>query len=459
MAEKRGLFGKLFGRKDKTPAEAGPPHEEPDAREEAARDENEAEARAVAADELADNVFAETAPLEDEAELRTPHRPAPPPEDDAVPQDDQGEMTAPAAPEPEPAAPPADASSADPLEEASEAPVTDPPAPAPTTPTDRPTDTPAEKPTDQPTDKPKGFFGRLRSGLAKTSAKLSGGIGTIFTKKRLDDDTLEELEDLLIMADIGVPTTTRIITQLAKDKFDQEVSGEDIRAILSREIETTLAPLEAQLAPDGTHGPHVILMTGVNGAGKTTTIGKLAQQFTAEGKSVLLAACDTFRAAAIEQLTVWGERVGVPVISREQGADPAALAYDAVAKAQAEGIDIVLIDTAGRLQNRRELMDELGKIVRVVKKLDDSAPHDAVLVLDATVGQNALSQTEAFLETAKITGLIMTKLDGTARGGVLVALGDKFGLPIHAIGVGETVEDLQPFRASAFAAALTAAAE
>ncbi len=265
---------------------------------------------------------------------------------------------------------------------------------------------------------------------------------------------LEELESLLISADLGVAAATRMTTMLAKSKFDKEITDFEVRALLAEDVTATLHPFEKPLEISATQKPHVILMTGVNGAGKTTTIGKLAAKFKADGKSVMLAAGDTFRAAAIEQLTVWGERTDTPVIAREVGADSAGLAYDALKQAREEGIDVLMIDTAGRLQNRKELMDELAKIVRVVRKLDETAPHDTILVLDATVGQNALSQVEAFRETAGISGLVMTKLDGTARGGVLVALADKFGLPIHYIGVGESVDDLQPFRAEAFARAL-----
>lgn len=300
-----------------------------------------------------------------------------------------------------------------------------------------------------------GFFTRLRQGLTKTSTKLTGGVSAIFTKRKLDDETLEELEDLLITADLGVNATTRITTALARDKFDKEVSDDEVRQILAEEIIKTLAPLEKPLTPNPAHKPHIILMTGVNGAGKTTTIGKLAHQYQNEGKSVMLAAGDTFRAAAIEQLTVWGERVGAPVIARAVGADAAGLVFDAIKTAQEQNIDVLMIDTAGRLQNRTELMDELAKIVRVIKKIDKTAPHDTLLVLDATVGQNALNQTEVFAQIAGISGLVMTKLDGTARGGVLVALADKFTLPIHYIGVGESIEDLQSFNATHFARALT----
>ncbi len=318
------------------------------------------------------------------------------------------------------------------------------------------------EPASQPTEEPKkkqGWLSRLTSGLSKSSEKLTTGVAAIFTKRKLDDDTIEELQDLLITADLGVAAATRVTTALAKDKFDKEVSDDEVRDALASEVSSTLAPLEKPLVIDGGQKPHVILMIGVNGAGKTTTIGKLAQKFKDEGKSVMLAAGDTFRAAAIEQLTVWGERTGAPVVAREVGADAAGLAFDAVKEAQAAGTDVLIIDTAGRLQNKTALMDELAKIVRVLKKLDDTAPHDVILVLDATVGQNAISQAQVFSDIAGVTGLVMTKLDGTARGGVLVALGDKFALPIHFIGVGESVEDLQPFRAESFARALAGAGQ
>ncbi len=310
-------------------------------------------------------------------------------------------------------------------------------------------------PTEEPKKKKRGFFSRLTEGLSKTSNKLTGGIGAIFTKRKLDDDTLEELEDLLITADLGVNVATRITAALAKDKFDKEISDEDVRRVLAEQIASSLTPLEKTIDLSTGHKPHVILMTGVNGAGKTTTIGKLAKKFSDEGKSVMLAAGDTFRAAAIEQLTVWGERVGAPVIAKNVGADAAGLAFDALKEAREQNIDVLMIDTAGRLQNRTELMDELAKIVRVIRKLDENAPHDTILVLDATVGQNAISQAQVFTEIAGVSGLVMTKLDGTARGGVLVALADKFALPIHYIGVGESVEDLQPFSAAQFTEALT----
>ena len=303
-------------------------------------------------------------------------------------------------------------------------------------------------------DKKKNWFARLTSGLSKSSTKLGDGVASIFTKRKLDSETIEELEELLITADLGVAAAERITDALAQDKFDKEITDDEVRAALADEVAETLRPLEKPLAVNAANTPHIILMIGVNGAGKTTTIGKLARKFQDDGKSVMLAAGDTFRAAAIEQLTAWGERTGAPVIAREVGADAAGLAFDAVNEARAANADVLLIDTAGRLQNKSALMDELAKIVRVLKKLDDTAPHDVVLVLDATVGQNAISQAQAFSEIAGVTGLVMTKLDGTARGGVLVALADKFKLPIHFVGVGESVEDLQTFQADAFAQAL-----
>lgn len=308
---------------------------------------------------------------------------------------------------------------------------------------------------DQPREETnKNWFSRLADGLSKSSSRLGDGVAGIFTRKKLDSETIEELEELLITADLGVAAAERITDALAQDKFDKEITDEEVRAALADEVADTLRPLEESLSADAPNKPHVVLMIGVNGAGKTTTIGKLARKFQDEGKSVMLAAGDTFRAAAIEQLTAWGARTGAPVVAREVGADAAGLAFDAVKEARETGADVLMIDTAGRLQNKSALMDELAKIVRVLKKLDETAPHDVVLVLDATVGQNAISQAEVFSDIAGVTGLIMTKLDGTARGGVLVALADKFKLPIHYVGVGESVDDLQPFRADAFARAL-----
>lgn len=311
----------------------------------------------------------------------------------------------------------------------------------------------------KPEEKNKGWFKRLAQGLSKSSNRLSDGVAAIFAQRRLDQETLEELEELLISADLGVKAAERITDALAQDKFDKEITEDEVRLALAEEVAETLHPHEKPLAVDPANRPHVILMVGVNGSGKTTTIGKLARKFKDEGRTVMLAAGDTFRAAAIEQLTAWGERAGAAVVAREVGADAAGLAYDALKQAQATRTDVLIIDTAGRLQNKTALMDELAKIVRVLKKLDETAPHDVALVLDATVGQNAISQAEAFSDIAGVTGLVMTKLDGTARGGVLVALADKFALPIHFIGVGESVEDLQPFEAESFARALAGAGE
>ena len=300
----------------------------------------------------------------------------------------------------------------------------------------------------------KGWLQRLRDGLGKTSAKLSDGITGLFTKRKLDAATLEDLEDLLIQSDIGVPMAARITAAISKGRFEKGISADDVRGILSEEVEKVLAPVAKPLTVDASHRPHVIMMVGVNGTGKTTTIGKLAAQLTGEGKKVVLAAGDTFRAAAIDQLKVWGDRTGCDVIARPVGSESASLAFDALKEAQSTGADVLLLDTAGRLQNKQVLMEELEKVVRVLKKLDPSAPHDVVLVLDATTGQNALSQVEVFRDRAGVTGLVMTKLDGTARGGILVAIAEKFAIPVHAIGVGEGIDDLQAFEAGDFARAI-----
>ncbi|WP_420563654.1 signal recognition particle-docking protein FtsY [Thalassobaculum sp.] len=299
----------------------------------------------------------------------------------------------------------------------------------------------------------KGWFARLREGLSKSSRRLVDGIGGLFTKRKLDDATLEELEELLITADLGVETAMKLTGNLAREKFDKEVTGDEVRAAFAEDIAEILAPVAKPLEPVG-HKPFVMLMVGVNGSGKTTTIGKLAHQWSREGRSVMLAAGDTFRAAAIEQLKVWGERAKVPVIEKPHGSDAAALAFDALAAAKSSGADVLMIDTAGRLQNKTQLMDELAKVVRVIKKQDATAPHATVLVLDGTVGQNAHAQVKAFKEMVDITGLVVTKLDGSARGGVVVALAQSVGLPVHAVGVGEGADDLRPFEARAFANSL-----
>lgn len=299
-----------------------------------------------------------------------------------------------------------------------------------------------------------GWFQKLKAGLGKTSSKLSDGITGIFTKRKLDAATLDDLEDLLIQSDIGLPTATRITSAISKGRFEKGISADDVRGILSEEVERVLAPVARPLNVDGARKPHVIMMVGVNGTGKTTTIGKLAAKLNRDGKSVVLAAGDTFRAAAIDQLKVWGTRTGSPVVARAVGSDSSGLAFDALKEAQTSGADVLLLDTAGRLQNKQALMEELEKVIRVLKKLDSSAPHDVVLVLDATTGQNALGQVEAFRDKAGVTGLVMTKLDGTARGGILVAIAEKFALPVHAVGVGEGIDDLQPFEAKDFARAI-----
>jgi len=298
------------------------------------------------------------------------------------------------------------------------------------------------------------WFQRLKSGLGKTSSKLTSGITDLFSKRKLDANTIDDLEDLLIQSDLGLETTGRITNAIGKGRFEKGISADEVRTILAIEVERVLTPVAKPLVIEASHKPHVIMMVGVNGTGKTTTIGKLANKFKAEGKSVVLAAGDTFRAAAIDQLKVWGERAGVPVVAREVGGDSSGLAFDALKQAQATGADVLLLDTAGRLQNKQVLMEELEKVTRVLKKVDASAPHDVVLVLDATTGQNALSQVEVFRDRAGVTGLIMTKLDGTARGGILVAIAAKFGLPVHAIGVGEGADDLQAFSAADFAQAI-----
>ncbi|MGC6512324.1 MAG: signal recognition particle-docking protein FtsY [Parvibaculales bacterium] len=298
-----------------------------------------------------------------------------------------------------------------------------------------------------------GLFKKLKSGLSRTSQNLSQGIGSIFKGRRLSAEVLTELEELLITSDLGLSASAEIIESLRREKTDADVTDTEIKTLLAAAVTDRLAPHEKALDTTG-HKPFVILMTGVNGAGKTTTIGKLARKYLEAGQSVMLAAGDTFRAAAIEQLQIWGDRTGVPVVTTQPGGDAAGLAYDAMKRAKAEGVDVLIMDTAGRLQSNQGLMAELEKIIRVMQKIDASAPHASLLVLDATTGQNAVTQAEIFQQAAGTTGLIMTKLDGTARGGVLVAIGDKLGLPIHFIGVGEQAEDLQPFSAENFARAL-----
>ena len=304
---------------------------------------------------------------------------------------------------------------------------------------------------------PETFFERLKSGLSRSTAGISDSITGVFTKRPLDRETIAEFEEALIRADLGAAFASKLAAEVANGRYDTLISTKEVRDILSKEIASALKKVEKPLAIEKDKKPYVILVAGVNGTGKTTTIGKIAKRLTDGGLKVVLAAGDTFRAAAIEQLTVWGERTKSQVVSRPAGSDAAGLAFDAVEQARKTGADVVLIDTAGRLQNKAGLMGELEKIVRVIRKLDTSAPHATLLVLDATTGQNALSQVEAFKAAVPLTGLVMTKLDGTAKGGILVALAEKFGLPVHFIGVGEAASDLQPFDAQNFANALTGA--
>ncbi|WP_172294039.1 signal recognition particle-docking protein FtsY [Pseudoruegeria sp. HB172150] len=386
--------------------------------------------------------------VEEVVEAAVPDTPAPDPSPAPKPEPEP-------APEPQPETPPETPPDPgpDPVRppeptEVPPAPAETPPAPPevpPAPPRETPTGpAPMEIPTERTAPAPRGgFLGRILGREQKT-----------VVRRVLDDDMLESLEELLITADMGVDTALRVTANMAEGRFGQKLSVEEIKELLAKEIgrimETVAKPM-----PLYPKKPQVVLVVGVNGSGKTTTIGKLASQFRAAGKSVMIAAGDTFRAAAVEQLQVWGERAGVPVMTVAQGTDPASLAYDAMARAEAEGADLLMIDTAGRLQNRADLMEELAKIVRVIRKRDESAPHNTLLVLDATTGQNAVNQVEIFRNIADVSGLVMTKLDGTAKGGVLVALADKFGLPIHAIGVGEQIDDLAPFDPEEFAAALT----
>jgi fused signal recognition particle receptor len=300
----------------------------------------------------------------------------------------------------------------------------------------------------------RGWFSRLRAGLSKSSAALTDGINQIFTRRLLDAAALDELEELLIASDMGIGVAEEVVQSLRRTRFNQEVSSEEIRGALADEVARLVEPVMKPLRVDPARKPFTILVVGVNGSGKTTTIGKLARQYRDDGKRVVLAAGDTFRAAAVEQLQIWGKRTDSPVIVRPQGADAAGLAYDALVEARDMQADVLLIDTAGRLQNKSDLMAELQKLVRSLKKLDPAAPHSVLLVLDATVGQNAHAQAEIFRQVVGVTGIVMTKLDGTAKGGVLVSLAEKYGIPIHLIGIGEGAEDLRPFDAYAFARGL-----
>jgi fused signal recognition particle receptor len=303
-------------------------------------------------------------------------------------------------------------------------------------------------------DGPRSWWQRLSGGLSRSSQAISQGISDVFTKRKLDALTLEELEDVLLRADLGVGAAARIAKAVGAARYERDIDPDQVRVILAQEVERVLTPVALPFRIDDAKRPFIVLIVGVNGSGKTTTIAKLAAKWTGEGRSVMLAAGDTFRAAAVEQLRVWGARLKTPVVAGSEGADAAGLAFDAIKAAREQNADILLMDTAGRLQNRAELMAELEKIVRVMKKADPEAPHAVLLVLDATVGQNAMSQVEAFGKTAGVTGLVMTKLDGTARGGILVAIAEKYGLPIHFIGVGESSDDLEPFTAREFARAI-----
>jgi fused signal recognition particle receptor len=298
------------------------------------------------------------------------------------------------------------------------------------------------------------WWRRLSGGLKRTSASIGDAISSLVSKRKLDATTIEELEDVLIRADLGIDAAAKIAAAVGEGRYDKAIAPEEVKAILAAEVEKLLAPIAKPLNVDSATKPFVIVVVGVNGSGKTTTIGKLAAKLRADGLKVMLAAGDTFRAAAIDQLKIWGQRSSSPVVARAPGADAAGLAYEALTDARARNTDVLIVDTAGRLQNRAELMGELEKILRVMKKIDPAAPHAVLLVLDATVGQNALSQVQQFSKIAGVTGLVMTKLDGTARGGILVAIATKFGLPVHFVGVGEGIDDLAPFAARDFARAI-----
>ena len=331
----------------------------------------------------------------------------------------------------------------------------EPDLPSPATEPEKPKDDKPSKASAESAPAPRrSWFTQLRSGLARTSSALSDNLTSVLSRRKLDAETLDELEDALIKADLGVAMAARIRSSLASTRHDRALSPLHLREVLAAEVAKVLAPVAEPFVLDKNAQPHVILLVGVNGTGKTTTAAKMAHRFIRDGSSVMLAAADTFRAAAIDQLKVWGGRVGAEVVAKDVGADPAGVAYEALERAKAEKLDVLIIDTAGRLQNKSDLMAELAKIVRVLKKLDPTAPHSVVLVLDATTGQNALNQVQIFQEIAGVTSLVVTKLDGTARGGILVAVAERFGLPVNAIGVGEGIDDLQAFDAEEFARAI-----
>ncbi len=393
----------------------------------------------------------------------------PEPEPDVVPEPEPEPVEVPAAPEPvKPELAPVEVPPA-PVEPETQRLPSEVPTVAPEQPKDEPAErqAPAKvtvsraveaKAADAPTEAappPRlSWYQRLSQGLSRSSRDLRDSIASVFTKRKLDEDTLQDLEDVLLRADLGMETAIRVTDALSSGRFGKEISGEEVRSVMAQEIEKVLAPVAKPLELDLSHKPHVVLVVGVNGTGKTTTIGKLAAKLTAGGLKVTLAAGDTFRAAAIEQLKIWGERTGSPVVSSKLGADAAGLAYDAYEKAKAAGSDVLIIDTAGRLQNKAELMAELEKVVRVLGKHDPEAPHTVLQTVDATTGQNALNQVEIFRNVAGVNGLVMTKLDGTARGGILVAIAAKHKLPVYFIGVGEQVDDLEPFSAGDFAKAI-----
>lgn len=298
------------------------------------------------------------------------------------------------------------------------------------------------------------WLSKLSKGLGKSSSKINEGMKDIFVRQKLDDETLEQLEDLLITADLGVKTASYICGELAKDKFDKEITAEEVKIYLANIIEEILKPYAVPLEITNDNKPQIILMAGVNGTGKTTTIGKLCNYYKSQDKKIMLAACDTFRAAAVEQLNVWSKRTGFEIITGKPQADPASVAFEACTKAKEQNMDALIIDTAGRLQNKAGLMEQLAKLVRVIKKHDENAPHNCIIVLDATTGQNANSQVREFKKLINVSGIIVTKLDGTAKGGVIVGLAKEFNIPIHAIGVGEAIDDLRPFDAKSFAQSL-----
>jgi fused signal recognition particle receptor len=434
--EKKGLFRRWFGSKpaepEETPADAPVATPEPVIA---------AEPETVAVEPTVPTAVVD-APVETPESAVTD---APVAEVETAPEPTTVEPVVPVAPAPAAVEPPAP-TKPEPVVEPAPAPV----APRPTGFFAAPS---APAPAPEPAPK-QNWFQRLKAGLSRSSNAISDGIVSVFTKRKLDADTLEEFEDVLIQADLGLTTSAAIVEALKKGRFGKEIDGDEVKAILAEEVTKVLAPVAKPLVIDPARKPHVVLVVGVNGTGKTTTIGKLAAKLRTEGRSVMLAAGDTFRAAAVEQLKIWGQRTGSAVVARSIGADAAGLAFDALKDAQANGTDVLLIDTAGRLQNRTELMAELEKVIRVIKKQDPTAPHSVLLTLDATTGQNALQQVEIFGRVAGVTGLVMTKLDGTARGGILVAIASKYGLPIHFIGVGEGIDDLEPFAAQDFARAI-----